>query len=345
MQDIKQEKNTLSSQLKLINAQVNLTAIKIENTGALAETTKTEIDALGGRIEDLNSSLDKLSGVLLHKIVEGYKDRNVTLLSFILNPKQSGEEINTAHYIDATRKSDQLLALRLQQSKVTFQEQKDKREEKVVELQKIEKELEQQKGVLKTQTTQKQALLTQTSSDESKYQALLSGMRAEYAAIQGIVSGAGNETKLRDIKKGDTIANVIQGASCNSSGTHLHFTVKESGSVINPFSKLANIDHIDKTGGDPWSPSGDWDWPLSGPINFNQGYGATSCARFGICGRIYSSHNGLDISGSSSEVRAVSDGTLYRGGYSGSGGCTLSYVKVIHSGSPIETYYLHVYPR
>jgi len=83
------------------------------------------------------------------------------------------------------------------------------------------------------------------------------------------------------------------------------------------------------------------DWPLSPTIEFNQGYGVTTCVTSGWCSSIYSSHNGLDISGSSLNVYAVSDGTLYRGTYSV--GCALPYARVKHKDSNIETLYLHTY--
>ena len=43
---------------------------------------------------------------------------------------------------------------------------------------------------------------------------------------------------------------------------------------------------------------------------------------------------------SSSEVKAVKGGTLYRGSYGV--GCQLRYVRVAHDDSDLETYYLHV---
>ncbi|MFQ5452460.1 MAG: hypothetical protein ACE5DQ_02770, partial [Candidatus Paceibacterota bacterium] len=60
-------------------------------------------------------------------------------------------------------------------------------------------------------------------------------------------------------------------------------------------------------------------------------------------GRIYRFHNGVDIIGSSSNVRAVNDGVLYRGSYSV--GCALQYVRLVHKDSNVSTLYLHVYAQ
>jgi murein DD-endopeptidase MepM/ murein hydrolase activator NlpD len=59
-------------------------------------------------------------------------------------------------------------------------------------------------------------------------------------------------------------------------------------------------------------------------------------------GRIYGFHNGIDIIGPSPEIKAVRAGTLFRGSYVGSAGCSLRYVRVDHDENDLDTFYLHV---
>ena len=198
------------------------------------------------------------------------------------------------------------------------------------------------------QKAAKQKLLNVTQNDEKIYQRLLEQARAEYAAIKGIIAGAGTETKLREVKKGEVIASVISGASCNSSGGHLHFIVQDNGSVTNPFNYLKSVDHSNCSGsgcgssdGDSFNPSGSWDWPLNPAIELEQGYGNTWAARNTWVGRIYSFHNGIDINGSSNSALSVSDGDMYRGSYSV--GCTLPYLKLFHKNLNIRKFYFDVY--
>ncbi|KKQ38707.1 MAG: hypothetical protein US54_C0005G0020, partial [Candidatus Roizmanbacteria bacterium GW2011_GWA2_37_7] len=202
--------------------------------------------------------------------------------------------------------------------------------------------LVQQKAALDQQKDQKQKLLADTQNSESVYQNLLQRAKAEYAAIQQIISGGGSETEMRSVVKGETIATLISGKSCNSSGRHLHFIVKEGESVIDPFSKLKSIDYINDSNGDTFNPSGTWDWPLSPTIYLHQGFGNTWFVRTYAW---YPSHNGIDITGASNNVAAVEDGTLYKGSYTGFNGCALSYVRLKHKDSNISTLYLHVYPN
>src|SRR5690606_25427312 len=153
------------------------------------------------------------------------------------------------------------------------------------------------------------------------------------------------------------IASLIQGASCNSDGTHLHFSVREKTlSPItnkdeyfckNPFNYLKKevsfyncstklgCNHPD---GDPFVPSGSWNWPINETIYFYQGFGSTWAVK-NVDWLPYDFHNGLDMRGEGFEVKAVQSGTLYHGYYSGSGGCQLPYVIVRHDDSNIDSLY------
>ena len=194
---------------------------------------------------------------------------------------------------------------------------------------------------MSNQGESKNQLLKITQNDEIKYQDLLQQAQSELEAIEAIIAGRGIETETGSVNKGDKIAYVIQGRSCNSSGTHLHFMVKKDNKVQNPFSFLNNIEHVNDSGGDPFNPSGQWPWPLRSPIKLTQGYGYTWAIQHTWVSRIYNFHSGIDIvSNSSSEIFSVHDGTLYRGSYSG--GCNLKYVRVENTQDNTETIYLHV---
>ncbi len=341
LEGVREQKKTLSSQIEFADTQIYLTTLRIQDTERKIAQTADEIEKLKGRITTLNSSLDFLSKLLLEKIVEGYKRRDIPLFSIFIDTNKASLMINQLKYAKVAEENDRRLAFQVQQAKLNFEQQRDLREQKQDELAQLSAALDGQKTALDEQKKQKERLLIVTKNDERTYQNLLAQTQAEFAAIQGIVAGAGTESKMRDVKKGDAIATIIGGSSCNSSGSHLHFIVQDGGTVINPFSKLKDTGHVDYTGGDSWSPSGDWDWPLGGTIQFNQGYGSdTSFIKSGSA--FYSFHNGLDIYGSSN-VMAVADGELYRGSYAV--GCTLSYVKLKHKDSNYSTLYLHVYPN
>lgn len=347
-----QQANTLSSQISYLNSQISLTTLKIQETEDKITKTQTEIELLTSKIEGLDSSLNYLSKQLIGRIVDGYKKRSVSIFNVVLDSNNASELFSQIKYLKTAQNNNQQMLIQVQSTKQNFEEQKKIREEKKKQLDELMVTLASQKQQLNTQQVAKRKLLEETQNSELVYQQLLQKARSEYAAIQGIVSGGGIETVMRDVSKGETIASMIPTASCNSSGGHLHFMVMDNNSLNNPFNyiKSTDIDNCSGSGcgsgdGDSVNPSGSWDWPLDPKIEVYQGYGTTWAVQHTWVGQIYSFHNGIDIRGSSDTVKAVADGTLYRGGYTGSGGCTLPYVMLKHKDSNIYTYYLHVYPQ
>lgn len=350
LNDLKQQKNTLSSQIQYMDTQVYLTTLQINETEQKILNTGKEIDLIGTRIDRLDQSLDYLSKQLIQRIIEGYKKKRLNIFSVIFDNEGANDLLNKVKYLKTAQDNNQKLLYTVQEAKTNYEEQKKLREEKKIELDKLTETLNSQKLALNNQKIQKQRLLADTNNDEVTYQSLLIQAQAEYKAIQGIITGAGTETKLGDIKMSETIATIIPGSSCNSGGSHTHFIVKENGAVMNPFNYLKSVSFSNCSGsscdsgdGDQFNPSGSWDWPLNPSIKLEQGFGTTWAVRNTWVGRIYSFHSGIDINGSSNDVLAVSDGTIYKGVYSV--GCALSYVKLVHKGTNVETYYLHVYSK
>ncbi|HLC94439.1 MAG TPA: hypothetical protein VJH96_02635 [Patescibacteria group bacterium] len=345
---LESEKNTLSSQINYMDTQISITTFRIQQTEENIVKTTEEIGKLTKKVDDLNSSLDYLSTVMIQKIIEGYKAGKTDFFDMFLDEKNLGTLVNRFKYLKVTQNNDQRIAFQAQQAKVNFEEQKELREEKKKKLDELKITLGRQKIALNEQRIAKERLLEVTKNDEKIYQDLLAKARAEYAAIQGIIAGKGTEVKLRDVVRGDAIATVISGRSCNSSGSHLHFITQENNNVVNPFQYLKPVEYNNCSGsscgsgdGDGFNPSGSWEWPLSPIIKMNQGYGTTWAVRNTWVGRVYNFHNGIDIIGSSDKVSAVADGTLYRGSFSV--GCSLHYVKLVHKDSNVSTLYLHVY--
>lgn len=334
--------NTLANQLEYLDNQITATTLEIQRNELEIEHLKTEIKNLGSRIKELNSTTDKITDIVKLKIERMYKRQQTNFVYTFMNAQNLPEFLRSIQYLRRSQISDRELLLKLQNTKVTFEEQKDLREEKEEELNQLTAKLESYQVELASQQRDKKQLLEVTRNDEKRYQQLIAELQAEAAAISAITSGQTAETELRSVKSGDTIASLISGASCNSTGTHLHFTVEDNGQIVNPFSYLKSVEYTDYTGGDAFNPSGNWEWPLNPPIEFNQGYGDTIFTRISPW---YSFHNGIDLASGSNSVRTVADGTLYSGSYTGSNGCALLYVKVKHSDSNVNTYYLHAYSQ
>lgn len=335
--ETRQRKITLQNEIAYNDSQIRLTKLKIAET-------EEEIQILSLQIGKLESALSGLSEVFAKRALKTYKTMRVgDNLAFFLVSDNLSALVSRLYYLKRIQQNDRKVLLQMQTTQSSYETQREKRKE-------LQLKLEKQKTVLDNQKAHKQHLLEITKNDEKKFQQLLAQARAEYEAIQAVVAGLVQETKVGKVNQGERIASIIQSPSCNSSGEHLHFIMRKSGEIQNPFDYLkGGIDYINCSGGgtcnsgDPFNPHGNWEWPISPKIRFTQGYGATWAVRNTWVGKIYSFHNGIDIdSESSPEVRAVRSGILYRGSFSGSGGCALRYVRVEHDGGDFDTLYLHV---
>jgi len=332
VQRLKSQGNTLKNQIAQFNAQINLTSLKIEET-------EEKISLLGGRINQLEGSLSALSNAFSSRVSETYKMKRLEdPLVFLITSQNLSQFVTRFHYLNRIIKADKDLLVRLQQAQDTYEGEKDDQED-------LQGKLEEQNNVLGVQKSAKADLLAVTKNDEKKYQSLLAQARAEYEAIVAITAGKGIEEEVGHVNQGDRIASVIQGSSCNSSGSHLHFIVSDDNTTFNPFSYLKPVGHENCSGGgecspgDPFNPSGSWEWPISPTIKLTQGYGYTWAVQNTWVGRIYQFHNGIDINSNDPTIRAVRSGTLYQGSY---GACRLRYVRVAHDDSNLDTFYLHI---
>jgi len=341
--------SSLTKQITLLNSQIALSTLKLEDAKKKIDILENEIGELNGEIDKLEALKTKRLELVLHRIPETYKRKNVFDLGQVILGSNFSEVIRRSMYLLHLREQDTLMYKQLQLAQFSYNERKDQREKKKAEQLVLKKQQEQHTRELDIQKRDKQILLDQTRNSEATYKKLLDQARAEQLAIQGIISGGGTEVQIGNVNEGDRIASVISGSSCNSSGAHLHFIVEKNNSAVNPFNYLKNVSSQNCSGyscgsgdGDSFNPQGSWNWPIDEPIKFTQGYGETWAIKHTYIGQIYKFHNGIDINGVSLTVKSIQKGVLYRGFYSGGSGCRLQYVKVSHSDSDIKTYYLHV---
>jgi peptidoglycan hydrolase CwlO-like protein len=325
---------TLAGQIETYDGQISLAQLKIYQTEDM-------IASVSGRINKLESELRDRSVLLEKQIVQTYKRGKIDPIQMLFGSKGVANLMSNFKYLQVVQSQNSKFLYDSQKVQTSYVQQK-------ALIEQSQKKLQAQKISLNNLRVERNNLLQQTKNSEANYQKLLAQARSELESIVAVLAGRGEEAKIGDVKQGDRIASLIPRASCNSNGGHLHFIVKNGDNVDNPFNYLKSVNYNNCSGsscgssdGDSFSPSGSWDWPLSPPITLNQGYGSTWATTHTWVGRIYSFHNGIDIVGTSLEVKAVQTGTLYRGSFLGRN-CRLPYARVQHKDSNINTYYLHV---
>ncbi|HJY98561.1 MAG TPA: hypothetical protein VJ227_02495 [Patescibacteria group bacterium] len=328
-----QQAKTLANQIAQYDAQIKLTTYKIADTEA-------KIQLLGGRIDQLELSLNELTQAFSSRAVETYKvTKFENNFFFILSADDINEAVSRLHYLKKIQEEDRNLLNKLQEAQTTYEDQKADQET-------LQEELESQKALLDRQKKDKANLLAITKNNETTFAKL----RDEAAAELAVVSGLGKETYLRDVGTNDTIGSIITSASGCSSGQHLHFEVHQGSSAVDPNNFLSGTGFSYSYDSSQYgyygtiNPHGSWPWPINSPISINQGYGATGFARDFYSNKF---HQGIDMdSDSSTQVKAVHGGKLYAGAYTCKGYYpgTLYYAKVDH-GDGTTVWYLHILPR
>jgi len=341
LEEVQGQKQTLATTIGYLNKKIDLTEAQVEQTQSQLRKVNLEISALSIQIDQLNASLDAVSSLLINRIKQTYIRSRIKPMQSLLATDSLSELLTRYKYLQLTQRNDRQVMYKMETTRVDFNKQKVLKEVKQEELDQLSETLEAQQSSLAQQQQEKEVLLNITKNDEKKFQSQLAQKIAELEAIQSIIAGNGDEDEVGEVSTGDRIATVIAGPSTCSSGAHLHLEVAKDGSHRNPASYLSSKSVIwDNDPDGPFDFTGSWSWPLEDSVRITQGYGMTFYA---ATMRYYGGapHTGIDmVNNNNYSVKAVDNGTLYRGGIPCRGG-TLRYVRVEHNDG-LSSYYLHV---
>ncbi len=185
------QSNTLSNQISQFNAQIKLAELKIAQT-------QEQISLLGGRIDQLEGSLDTLRSAFSSRAVETYKiSRLQTPVTLILNGGSMGDFVTRLHYLKKIQEADRELLSRLHTANESYKKEKVGQEE-------LQQKLEAQKKDLNTQKVAKNQLLSVTKNNEKRYQELLAQAQAQLAAFRRFITSQGGASILSNQTKCDS---------------------------------------------------------------------------------------------------------------------------------------------
>jgi len=334
--ELKSKASTLTNDVESMDNQIALTELRIQDSQNKIIQKETQIKKLTVEIEDLKVRIGKLADsinyqrtLLNNRTRERYKSREVNPILVIFGSSTFNSLIQKAEYLQQIEIQDNKLLNEMENTKKSYDNQKDLFENKRQEEEQLKAQLLDEKANLDTykaqldnQKHEKQRLLEITQNDESKYAKLLEEAQKELDQISGAVRVLKYQNGEK-VNKGDLIG--YQGNSGYSSGEHLHFGVYKYSSFndidgwnwyysnyIDPKNVLEKKNVYWDTGcespGNRETGKGDWRWPISSPT-ISQGFGHTCWSD-----RFYNGnpHPAYDMYGSyGTPIYAAEDGEAY----------------------------------
>src|SRR3989338_3664004 len=225
--DLKGQTKTLSSQISIMDSQIRLTEARIEANKREILDLNLDIDTATKKISSLHDSFNKITEVLLKRIVATYEAGSVHPLEMLLSSRDASNLLTRLNYLRIAQAHDKKLIYDVTQAKNDYSNQKQILEGKKKKIESLKLQLEAYSKNLEQQKVAKQQLLIATQADEATYQQLLAQARAERA----VIFGGGIDSYLRDVNQGDTIGFIASRSvspGC-SLGAHLQFEVQKDG--------------------------------------------------------------------------------------------------------------------
>src|SRR5258706_8293956 len=157
--DLQGQEQTLSSQIAIMDGQINLTIARINATKEQIIQLSTDIQTTTKKIGTLESAISDLSKILLNRIVATYEIGSVQPLGVLLTSGTISDYFTRANYLRIAQAHDKRIAFDMVQAKNDYANQKAIFEAKKRQIEALQQQLEDYNTQLAQEKSSKQQLL------------------------------------------------------------------------------------------------------------------------------------------------------------------------------------------
>lgn len=194
--DLQGQEKTLSSQIAVMNGQISLTELQISSTKQQIQDLTLDIDTATKKINNIENSLDKLTKVLINRVVATYEVGSAPSLQALLTSNDINDFVKRANYLKIAQAHDKRLIYDTVQAKNDYQNQKTIFEDQKKKIEALKAKLETYSAQLDQEKAAKQRLLSETQGSEANYQQLLAQAKAQLAGFSGFTQSQGGASLL-----------------------------------------------------------------------------------------------------------------------------------------------------
>ena len=287
--EIRSEAKTLQNQVNEFDTHIYQVQLEIDATQREIDITNTEIDTANNEIKNAEEGINKQKDLMKEYLRVMYIEGQVSSVELVVKSKSFSEFIDRSEYLDIMQQNVQETADQISDLKLLLVTKKNDLEQKKARNEQLKNEQIAKRSSVEGEKNTKSSLLTLTQGNEAEYQKLLQNLKAQQTLAQSqIWASIGSPGSGVAIKKGDKIGSM--GNSGCSTGDHLHFEVRNNGSIVDPL---------------PLINSGVFSHPLPG-ATITQYFGESWPEVYGPAG-----HPGIDFSTYPGDtVRAAADGVI-----------------------------------
>jgi peptidoglycan hydrolase CwlO-like protein len=238
---IRSQKISLSNEIAGYDLQIQALQLEIDQTNENITNLNNQINDTNQKILETQKELDYQRGILKEYLRKMYIDGNISLVELLAESDSFSDFVDKDEYVSTMHNKVNETATKINDLKKELDKKKALLDSDLKKASDLKNQLVIQQQAVNDQRAAKEQLLAETQGNEAAYQNMVSSLQSQYNAYISSLyrtASSGNYRSYGHVNRGDIIG--YQGNSGYSTGSHLHFEVRNGNGDINPLPLIQN---------------------------------------------------------------------------------------------------------